>query len=81
MSTEPKPRGLKLDDVTRDDLARMVSDLGEEGVYKRGRFSRTSLYRALAGLPVLPGTEALITACIRTWYEERESVMVDAEAE
>lgn len=52
-------RGRPLPAALAGRLREMVDELGEEETLRRVGASRNALYRGLAGLSVLPGTEAL----------------------
>jgi hypothetical protein len=57
-----RPRGHALPPELHARLADLVAREGETAAQARLDLSRSALYRALAGLAVLPGTLALIRA-------------------
>jgi hypothetical protein len=59
MKTE-KSRKRVLEPATLRSLRRLVSDVGEAEVLRVMEVRPETLYRALAGLPVLSGTRALV---------------------
>jgi hypothetical protein len=53
-------KGKPIAQVDRDRLRALLDAKGERAVLQALPVSRIALYRALAGLPVYPGTHALV---------------------
>ncbi len=61
LNTSSRPIG----EADRERLRALVQSLGERSLLERAQFSRATLYRSLAGLPLYAGTHALLRDLLR----------------
>lgn len=55
---------LPLSESEREAFRELINTLGERAALQRAQLSRMGGYRALAGLPVEPGTRALVRQAV-----------------
>jgi predicted DNA-binding protein (UPF0251 family) len=55
-----KPQGIELPKADRDQLRKLIEDIGENAAREQLGISRGAFSRCLAGLTVRPGTVALV---------------------
>ncbi len=62
--SQETPRTVPLPLETRKRIEALIEQVGESEARRLTSLSRTAFARALAGLPVYPGTAALIAAAL-----------------